>query len=137
MRIALFTTCFNDTLFPATGRAAVTVLERLGHTVDVPPGQTCCGQLHVNTGYRPESMPLVRRFADTFATYDVIVTPSASCVGMVRDNHPLLTPRGVAVAGLGGGRVFRVPGPGAPASPAPPPPGRDAGSGRGSRRGHR
>ncbi|AJF69094.1 (Fe-S)-binding protein [Streptomyces vietnamensis] len=90
MRVALFLTCFNDTLFPDTGRAVVTVLERLGHTVDFPQEQTCCGQMHFNTGYRPEAVPLVERFARTFAAYDAVVTPSASCAGMIRDSHPVL-----------------------------------------------
>ncbi|MEU1423939.1 (Fe-S)-binding protein [Kitasatospora sp. NPDC005751] len=90
MRIALFITCFNDTLYPGTGRAVLTVLERLGHTVEFPRDQTCCGQLHFNTGYRPEAVPLVARFARAFADYDAVVTPSASCAGMVRDHHPLL-----------------------------------------------
>ena len=90
MRVALFITCFNDTMFPGTGRAVVEVLERLGHTVDFPQEQTCCGQMHFNTGYRPEAVPLVDRFARTFADYDAIVTPSASCAGMVRENHPVL-----------------------------------------------
>ena len=51
MRVALFVTCFNDTLFPATGRAVVELLERLGHEVVFPEAQTCCGQMHGNTGY--------------------------------------------------------------------------------------
>ncbi|MDQ5808346.1 MAG: (Fe-S)-binding protein, partial [Actinomycetota bacterium] len=46
MRVALFVTCFNDTLFPGTGRAVVEVLERLGHEVAFPEEQTCCGQMH-------------------------------------------------------------------------------------------
>ena len=91
MRIALFITCFNDTLFPGTGRAVVRLLERLGHTVEFPAGQTCCGQMHFNTGYRPEAVPLVHRFAEVFAGYDAVVSPSASCTGMVRDNHAVLT----------------------------------------------
>ncbi|MEU1283571.1 (Fe-S)-binding protein [Kitasatospora sp. NPDC005856] len=90
MRIALFITCFNDTMFPGTGRAVVTVLERLGHTVEFPQEQTCCGQMHFNTGYRPEAVPLVTRFARTFADYDAVITPSASCAGMIRDNHAVL-----------------------------------------------
>ncbi|MFJ1709768.1 (Fe-S)-binding protein [Kitasatospora sp. NPDC088346] len=90
MRVALFITCFNDTMFPETGKAVVTVLERLGHTVEFPLAQTCCGQMHFNTGYRPEALPLVRGFARAFAGYDAVVTPSASCAGMVRENHPLL-----------------------------------------------
>jgi L-lactate dehydrogenase complex protein LldE len=87
MRIALFATCFNDTMFPDTPRAVVTVLERLGHTVEFPVEQTCCGQLHFNTGYQRESIPLVRNFTDTFAGYDAVVAPSGSCTGMVREYH--------------------------------------------------
>lgn len=93
MRIALFITCFNDTLYPGTGRAVLTVLERLGHTVDFPQEQTCCGQMHFNTGYRPDAVPLVTRLARAFAGYDAVVTPSASCAGMVRENHPVLAER--------------------------------------------
>jgi len=88
MRISLFITCFNDTLFPGTGRAMVALLERLGHTVDFPMEQTCCGQMHYNTGYQYETIPLMRRFVDVFSDAEVIVAPSASCVGMVRELYP-------------------------------------------------
>jgi len=88
MRVALFITCFNDTLFPQTGRALVALLERLGHTVDFPLDQTCCGQMHYNTGYQREAVPLVRRFVEVFAEAEVVISPSASCVGMVRDLYP-------------------------------------------------
>jgi L-lactate dehydrogenase complex protein LldE len=85
MRVSLFITCFNDTLFPQTGQAVVTLLERLGHTVDFPFEQTCCGQMHFNTGYQREAVPLARRFAQVFGDAEVVVSPSASCVGMVRE----------------------------------------------------
>jgi L-lactate dehydrogenase complex protein LldE len=90
VRIALFVTCFNDTLFPATGRAVVELLERLGHTVEFPEDQTCCGQMHANTGYREEAIALARRFVRVFAGAEMIVSPSASCVAMVRDQYPRL-----------------------------------------------
>lgn len=90
MRIALFITCLADTLYPETGKAVTRLLERLGHDVVFPAGQACCGQAHFNTGYRPESMPMLRRFADEFEPYDVIVTPSASCAGMIRHQYPVL-----------------------------------------------
>lgn len=90
MRIALFVTCLNDTLFPATGRAVVTLLERLGHQVAFPQEQTCCGQLHVNAGYPEEALPLVRRFVRVFAEQEVVVAPSGSCVAMVREHYPRL-----------------------------------------------
>jgi L-lactate dehydrogenase complex protein LldE len=85
MRVALFITCFNDTLFPETGKAVVRLLERLGHEVEFPFEQTCCGQMHFNTGYQQETIPLARRFVRVFEPYEVIVSPSASCVGMVRE----------------------------------------------------
>jgi L-lactate dehydrogenase complex protein LldE len=87
LRIALFITCYNDTLFPETGRAVVAVLERLGHQVDFPPEQTCCGQMHYNTGYQGEAVPLVRRFVDQFAGADAVCIPSSSCVAMIRDHY--------------------------------------------------
>jgi L-lactate dehydrogenase complex protein LldE len=85
MKIALFITCVNDGLFPNTPRAVVEVLERLGHHVVFPTQQTCCGQMHLNAGYRQEGLHLARRFRDVFSDYDVIVSPSASCVGTVRE----------------------------------------------------
>jgi L-lactate dehydrogenase complex protein LldE len=88
MRISLFITCFNDTLFPETGRAMVRLLERLGHTIDFPLEQTCCGQVHFNTGYQRETIPLVRHFVEVFGRAETIVAPSASCVGMVREFYP-------------------------------------------------
>lgn len=102
MRVGLFVTCVNDLLFPDTGRAVVTVLERLGHTVEFPAGQTCCGQLHANSGYRDEALPLVRGFARTFAGYEAVVAPSGSCVAMVRDAYPRLVPDDAAVARVAG-----------------------------------
>ena len=87
VRAALFITCIGDTLFPGTGRAVVEVLERLGHQVDFPEEQTCCGQMHANSGYQLEAVPLVRRFVDTFGQAEVVVSPSASCVGMVREQY--------------------------------------------------
>jgi L-lactate dehydrogenase complex protein LldE len=90
VRAALFITCFNDTLFPSVGRATVTLLERLGVTVDFPESQTCCGQMHYNTGYHHEAVPLARRFVRAFAGAEAIVCPSASCAGMVREAYPRL-----------------------------------------------
>jgi L-lactate dehydrogenase complex protein LldE len=97
MRAALFITCFNDTLFPGVGRATVAVLERLGVEVAFPEEQTCCGQMHWNTGYQLEAAPLARRFVRTFADAEAIVCPSASCAGMVREAYPRLA----ALAGDG------------------------------------
>src|SRR6187401_505699 len=52
LRIALFITCYNDLLYPEVGQAIVRLLRRLGHEVEFPQDQTCCGQIHFTTGYR-------------------------------------------------------------------------------------
>lgn len=90
MRVALFITCVNDTLFPGTGKAVVSLLRRLGCDVDFPAAQTCCGQMHVNTGYRDEGVRLARHFTEVFAGYDAVVAPSGSCAAMVREQYPKL-----------------------------------------------
>ncbi len=84
MRIALFVTCVNNALYPGTGRAVVTLLERLGHEVVFPQPQTCCGQLHLNAGYRPEGLALARGVLDTLAGAEEVVVPSASCAATMR-----------------------------------------------------
>src|SRR5215469_1861479 len=89
MRVALFITCFNDTLFPEVGISLVRLLERLGVEVEFPEEQTCCGQMHFNTGYQREALPLIWRFVRVFGDAEVVVAPSASCVGMVREVYPL------------------------------------------------
>jgi L-lactate dehydrogenase complex protein LldE len=88
VRIALFVTCFNDTLFPATGRAVVELLERLGHEVSFPEAQTCCGQMHGNSGYEEHGRALAERWERVFADAELVVSPSASCVGFVREHVP-------------------------------------------------
>ena len=68
MKVALFITCFNDTLFPGAGKAVVKLLERLGCSVEFPLEQTCCGQMHVNSGYEHEAGGLLDRFARVSST---------------------------------------------------------------------
>ena len=90
MRVALFITCYNDLMYPEVGQAIVRLLRRLGHEVEFPAEQTCCGQMHFNSGYQDVCIPLVQRFVGAFVDYDVVVTPSGSCASMVRRYHPLV-----------------------------------------------
>jgi L-lactate dehydrogenase complex protein LldE len=93
MRIALFVTCLADTIFPEVGQATVRLLERLGHEVTFPQAQTCCGQMHINTGYQRDALPLVRRYAEVFAGCEAVVMPSGSCAGSVRHQHAMVARR--------------------------------------------
>ena len=61
------------------------LLARLGHEVDFPLEQTCCGQMHLNSGYADEGAALARRTGEVFAGYDAVVCPSASCAGTLRE----------------------------------------------------
>ncbi|MDQ0754178.1 (Fe-S)-binding protein [Arthrobacter sp. B3I4] len=92
MRIALFATCIVDAMYPRTAQATVSILERLGHEVVFPAGQACCGQMHVNSGYLKEAVPVVANHVDAFDTeeYDVAVAPSGSCVASVKHQHPMV-----------------------------------------------
>jgi L-lactate dehydrogenase complex protein LldE len=86
--ISLFITCYNDTLFPETGIAVVQILERLGQKVDFSAAQTCCGQMHYNSGYHDEALPLVRKFVEIFSGAEAVCIPSGSCVAMIREQYP-------------------------------------------------
>ena len=90
MRIALFATCLGDTLFPNVPAATVRLLERLGHTVEFPLAQSCCGQLHLNSGDRRHADALARRNEEDFAGYDAVVSPSSSCTGAMHELSPSL-----------------------------------------------
>jgi L-lactate dehydrogenase complex protein LldE len=89
-RVSLFVTCIVDMIYPSTGMSTVEVLERLGCEVDFPMGQTCCGQMGFNAGYRAEAKAVAIQFLKAFKDSEVIVTPSGSCAAMVRHFYPEL-----------------------------------------------
>jgi L-lactate dehydrogenase complex protein LldE len=90
MRIGLFIPCYIDQFFPQVGLATVEVLERCGLRVESPEAQTCCGQPMANVGLHGDARPLAARFLRIFADYDYVVSPSGSCVAMVRHHYEQL-----------------------------------------------
>jgi L-lactate dehydrogenase complex protein LldE len=88
MRASLFITCYNDTLYPETGRAVVRLLERLGVELEFNPKQTCCGQMHANTGFRAEAFSQAKRLVRLYNDAEIVVVPSSSCVAMMREQYP-------------------------------------------------
>lgn len=98
MRIALLATCLGDAMFPQVPRATAALLERLGHEVVFPPTQVCCGQMHVNTGYFAEAVPVIRNHVRAFepvldGTWDAVVVPSGSCTGSIRHQQGMVARR--------------------------------------------
>ena len=90
MKVALFVTCLVDLVVPEVGVATARVLQRAGHEVVFPEGQTCCGQPAFNSGYREEAAKVLRATARALAEAeaDAIVAPAGSCTTMVRTFAP-------------------------------------------------
>lgn len=89
-RVALFVTCLVDLFRPNVGFAAVKLLEDAGCVVEVPEGQTCCGQPAYNSGDRADAKTLARAVIATFEPYPAVVVPSGSCAGMIKHHYPEL-----------------------------------------------
>jgi L-lactate dehydrogenase complex protein LldE len=89
-RVALFVTCLVDLHRPTVGFAAMQLLEHAGCEVEVPLGQTCCGQPAYNSGDRATAAALGRSIVDAFSGFDYVVVPSGSCGGMIRHHLPTL-----------------------------------------------
>ncbi len=86
MKVALFIPCYVDQFYPRVGIATLELLEKLGVQVDVPAGQTCCGQPMANAGFGDLSEGCHRHFLDVFSGYEHIVSPSGSCVLHLREH---------------------------------------------------
>ncbi|MEZ4770810.1 MAG: (Fe-S)-binding protein [Caldilineales bacterium] len=88
--IALFVTCLVDMYRPEAGEATVALLERQGLQVEFPAEQTCCGAAAWHAGWRAEATTLARRWIAIFEPYEAIVSPSPTCVAVVRNVYPTL-----------------------------------------------
>ncbi len=90
--VQLFATCLVDTFYPEVGEAILDIFCRLGVSVDFPRGQTCCGQPSFNAGLRADARQIAEHMIEVFETSQVcdIVSPSGSCVHMIRVNYPEL-----------------------------------------------
>ena len=89
-RVALFVTCLVDLWRPTVGFAALRLLKAAGCTVEVPRGQTCCGQPAYNSGDRADAADIARALIPALEPHDYVVAPSGSCAGMIREHFPAL-----------------------------------------------
>jgi L-lactate dehydrogenase complex protein LldE len=87
MKVELFVPCFVDQLFPDTAFNTIKVLQKAGCEVNFNPAQTCCGQPAFNAGFWDDAKAVGSKFLNDFTEEDIIVTPSASCTGMVRNYY--------------------------------------------------
>ena len=90
MRVSLMITCLGDVLRPSAGKSVVNILRRLGHRVDFPRAQTCCGQPMFNGGLRELAAEQARHTIECFESSEVVVTPSGSCAAMIKVEYPHL-----------------------------------------------
>ena len=90
MNVQIFIPCFVDQLYPETAFNMIKVLEKTGCTVTYNTNQTCCGQPAFNAGFWDEARSVCMKFVNDFKESDMIVTPSASCAGFVRNYYSKL-----------------------------------------------
>ncbi|HVJ47852.1 (Fe-S)-binding protein [Desulfitobacterium sp.] len=90
MRISIFITCLGNMLYPDLGVTMAKIFSQLGHTVDYPDNQACCGQISFNSGYTEDTRAIARNLIDAFEDSEVVVAPSGSCIGMIHHNYPSL-----------------------------------------------
>lgn len=90
MKVDVFIPCFIDQLFPETGLNFIRVLEHAGCDVRYNPEQTCCGQPSFNSGYWNETKVLAKKFLDDFQKAEIVVSPSASCTGFIKNYYEKL-----------------------------------------------
>ena len=90
MKVSLFATCLTNAFYPDVDLTMAKILTYLGHTVDVPEGQACCGQIAFNSGYIDDAREVARTLIDAFERSEVVVGPSGSCIGMIHHYYPSL-----------------------------------------------
>lgn len=87
MKVSLMITCLGDVLRPAAGQATVRLLRRLGHEVEFPERQTCCGQPLFNSGFSDLARAQAEYTLGVFEKDQPVVTPSGSCAAMVKAEY--------------------------------------------------
>ncbi|MFK5856640.1 MAG: (Fe-S)-binding protein [Bacteroidota bacterium] len=87
MEVDIFIPCFIDQVYPQTGFNMIKVLEKAGVKVHYNPNQTCCGQMAFNAGFWDKAKKLGEKFIGDFDNGRLIVGPSASCIGYVRNGY--------------------------------------------------
>jgi len=90
MEVDVFIPCFIDQVYPQVGMNMIKILQKLDVTVHYNPNQTCCGQMAFNSGYWDEARSLGEKFMKDFSSGRIVVGPSASCIGMVKNYYPLI-----------------------------------------------
>lgn len=86
-KVNLFIPCLVEHFLPHVGEATARLLSRIGMEVGYPGGQTCCGQMQFKTGYQAEARRMAQHFLRVFKDAEIVVSPSGSCVGMVRHHY--------------------------------------------------
>lgn len=91
-KVAYFTGCVTNYLFPDIGRAILDIFKFLGEPVWVPKKQRCCGFPAFSAGDKETAVSLAKANISIFTNgqFDYIVTACASCNAHLRFNYPKL-----------------------------------------------
>lgn len=90
-RVALFSGCVQDFVYPEQLEAAVKVLGAHGVEIDFPMEQSCCGLPLQMMGEKKAGIDVARQNIDAMAgNYDYVITLCASCASHLKHNYPFL-----------------------------------------------
>jgi iron-sulfur cluster protein len=91
-RIAVFSGCAQDFVYPEQLEDAVKVLAARGVEVDFPFEQTCCGLPLEMMGQRKTAVDVAEQNVRAFSrkTYDAVITLCASCASHLKHNYQTL-----------------------------------------------
>lgn len=90
-RVALFSGCVQDFVYPEQLEAAVKVLGAHGVEIDFPMEQSCCGLPLQMMGEKKAGIDVARQNIEAMAgSYDYVITLCASCASHLKHNYPFL-----------------------------------------------
>jgi glycolate oxidase iron-sulfur subunit len=85
-RVGLLTGCVQRAFFPQVNRETARLLAAAGWEVVAPPGQGCCGALHLHAGQLPDFRVHARALTEAFpADLDFVVANAAGCGSALRE----------------------------------------------------
>jgi len=91
-RVAFFSGCLMDTMFLATNKATIKLLQLAGCEIVIPKSQACCGALHGHSGEKTKAIEMAKRNIEAFENInaDYIITNAGGCGAFLIDYDHLL-----------------------------------------------
>jgi glycolate dehydrogenase iron-sulfur subunit len=84
-RVGVLLGCAQRFFYPDVNADTVRLLSAAGYEVVVPPGQECCGALHLHAGRLEDFRAMARRLMPAFHDVDLVVVNAAGCGSTLKE----------------------------------------------------